>query len=50
MAEEIYTSYQDGFERIRPNASTYLVIVTRGHRDDMRVLEGPSARRLATSE
>ncbi len=39
MAEEIYTSYQDGFERIRPNASTYLVIVTRGHRDDMRVLE-----------
>lgn len=39
MAEEIYTSYQDGFERIRPNSSTYLVIVTRGHRDDMRVLE-----------
>jgi len=39
MAEEIYTSYVDGFEHIRPNASTYLVIVTRGHRDDMRVLE-----------
>ena len=39
MSEEIYTTYQDGFERIRPNASTYIVIVTRGHRDDMRVLE-----------
>jgi len=39
MADEIYASYPEGFERIRPNASTYLVIVTRGHRDDMRVLE-----------
>jgi len=39
MAGEIYTSYEDAFAKIRPNASTYLVIVTRGHKDDMRVLE-----------
>ena len=38
MAAEVYTSYEDGFEKIHPNASTYLVIVTRGHKDDMRVL------------
>jgi xanthine dehydrogenase accessory factor len=38
MAQELFTSYQAAFERIRPNASSYLVIVTRGHRDDMRVL------------
>jgi xanthine dehydrogenase accessory factor len=38
MATEIYTSYEDAFEKIKPNASSYLVIVTRGHRDDMRVL------------
>jgi xanthine dehydrogenase accessory factor len=47
MASEIYTTYEDGFEKIKPNASTYLVIVTRGHRDDMRVLEwavGTNAR------
>jgi xanthine dehydrogenase accessory factor len=39
MASEIYTSYDNAFEGLRPNASTYLVIVTRGHKDDMRVLE-----------
>ena len=38
MAGEIYITYEEAFERIRPNASSYLVIVTRGHRDDMRVL------------
>ena len=38
MAQEIYTSYEESFEKIRPNASSYLVIVTRGHKDDMRVL------------
>jgi xanthine dehydrogenase accessory factor len=38
MAHEIYTSYEDAFEKIRPNASSYLVIVTRGHKEDMRVL------------
>ena len=29
---------RDAFAKMQPNASTYLVIVTRGHRDDMRVL------------
>jgi len=38
MAKEIYTSYEDAFAKIQPNASTYMVIVTRGHREDMRVL------------
>ena len=38
MAQEIYTSYQEAFQKIRPNPSSYVVIVTRGHRDDMRVL------------
>jgi xanthine dehydrogenase accessory factor len=38
MATEIYTTFEDAFENIKPNPSKYLVIVTRGHRDDMRVL------------
>ena len=38
MAQEIYTSYEEAFEKVRPNASSYLVIVTRGHKEDMRVL------------
>jgi xanthine dehydrogenase accessory factor len=38
MAQEIYTSYEEAFEKIQPNESTYLVIVTRGHKEDMRVL------------
>jgi len=38
MAQEIYASYEDAFERIHPNATSYLVIVTRGHKEDMRVL------------
>jgi xanthine dehydrogenase accessory factor len=38
MAQEIYASYEDAFEKIRPNAATYLVILTRGHKEDMRVL------------
>jgi len=38
MAAEIFTSYEDAFEKIHPNSSTFLVIVTRGHKDDMRVL------------
>ncbi len=38
MASEILTSYEEAFEKIRPNSATYLVIVTRGHKDDMRVL------------
>ena len=38
MARKIYTSFEEAFDKLRPNASSYLVIVTRGHRDDMRVL------------
>ena len=38
MASEILTSYEEAFEKIRPNSATYIVIVTRGHKDDMRVL------------
>ena len=38
MASQVHTSYADSFERIHPNSSSYLLIVTRGHKDDMRVL------------
>ncbi len=39
MAAEIYTSFEDSYAKIKPNPSdSYLLIVTRGHRDDMRVL------------
>jgi xanthine dehydrogenase accessory factor len=38
MARELYTAYEDAFAKIQPNASSYLLIVTRGHTDDMRVL------------
>jgi len=38
MAHEIYTSFEEAFEKMRPNAFSYLVIVTRGHKEDMRVL------------
>ncbi|HEY4709482.1 MAG TPA: XdhC/CoxI family protein [Candidatus Acidoferrales bacterium] len=38
MAGELYATYEDAFQRIKPNASSYLLIVTRGHKDDMRVL------------
>jgi xanthine dehydrogenase accessory factor len=38
MAGEIYTTYEEAYEKIKPNASSYLLIVTRGHKDDMRVL------------
>jgi xanthine dehydrogenase accessory factor len=39
MAQEIYTSFDEAFAKLQPAASHYLVIVTRGHRDDLRVLE-----------
>jgi xanthine dehydrogenase accessory factor len=39
MANEVYTTYEEAFEKLKPSASSYLVIVTRGHRDDMRVLQ-----------
>jgi len=38
MASEIYRSYDEAFEKIQPNSSCYLLIVTRGHSGDMRVL------------
>jgi xanthine dehydrogenase accessory factor len=38
MAGEIYTTYQEAFEKLQPTPSHYLLIVTRGHKDDMRVL------------
>ena len=38
MAEKVVTSYEGAFESIAPNNSSYLVVVTRGHKDDMRVL------------
>jgi xanthine dehydrogenase accessory factor len=38
MAGEIYTTYEDAYDKIKPNPSSYLLIVTRGHKDDMRVL------------
>jgi len=38
MAQEIYTSYAEAFGKLKPHAATYLVIVTRGHKDDMDVL------------
>ena len=38
MASDIHTSYEDAFAKIHPKASSYLLIVTRGHKEDMRVL------------
>jgi xanthine dehydrogenase accessory factor len=38
MAQEVFTSYEDAFAKIQPKASSYVVIVTRGHKEDMRVL------------
>ena len=38
MAREIYTGFEEAFEKVKPNAATYMVIVTRGHKDDMHVL------------
>jgi xanthine dehydrogenase accessory factor len=38
MAQEVFISYEEAFDKIQPNSSTYLAIVTRGHKEDMRVL------------
>lgn len=38
MASEIHISFEEAFAKLQPNASTYIVIVTRGHKDDMHVL------------
>ena len=47
MAGELYTSYEEAFEKIQANASSYLLIVTRGHKDDMRVLAWVAGNRSA---
>ncbi|GAC1439578.1 MAG: XdhC/CoxI family protein [Terriglobales bacterium] len=36
--EVIAEDFESAFKKIVPNESSYIVIVTRGHRDDMRVL------------
>jgi xanthine dehydrogenase accessory factor len=38
-ADEVFAEeYEDVFPKLEVNSSSYIVIVTRGHRDDMRVL------------
>ncbi len=38
-AREIHAlDFEDAIEKLDPNESSYIVIVTRGHRDDMRIL------------
>jgi xanthine dehydrogenase accessory factor len=50
-ADEIYAGeYEEVFPQLVVNETSYLVIVTRGHRDDMRVLRwavGTSARYIS---
>lgn len=50
-ADEVHAEeYEDVFPKLTVNSSSYLVIVTRGHRDDMRVLRwavGTPARYIA---
>ena len=39
-AAEVYADdFEKVFERLEPNSSSFLIAVTRGHRDDMRVLK-----------
>jgi len=38
MPRKFFTSYDGAFAKLQPNSSSYLVIVTRGHKEDMRVL------------
>ena len=45
-AAEVYAEeYEDVYPKLDVNESTYVVIVTRGHRDDMRVLKWAVATR-----
>jgi xanthine dehydrogenase accessory factor len=45
-AAEVYAEeYEDVYPKLNVNESTYVVIVTRGHRDDMRVLKWAVATR-----
>src|SRR5260370_1866010 len=44
-ADEIFAEeYEDVFPKLTVHESTYLIIVTRGHRDDMRVLRWAATR------
>jgi xanthine dehydrogenase accessory factor len=36
--EIVVDDFEEALKKLEPNESSYLVIVTRGHRDDMRVL------------
>jgi xanthine dehydrogenase accessory factor len=49
--DEVYADeYESVFPKLNVNETTYLIIVTRGHRDDMRVLKwavGTNARYVA---
>jgi xanthine dehydrogenase accessory factor len=38
VEEVIAAEYEEAFEKLNVNTSSYVIIVTRGHRDDMRVL------------
>jgi xanthine dehydrogenase accessory factor len=38
MAQQFFTTYEEAFEKVRPSSSSYVCIVTRGHKEDMRVL------------
>lgn len=45
-AQDIFAEeYEDVFPKLNVTESTYLIIVTRGHRDDMRVLRWAAATR-----
>jgi xanthine dehydrogenase accessory factor len=45
-AAEVHAEeYEDVYPKLNVNESTYIVIVTRGHRDDMRVLQWAVATR-----
>src|SRR5712692_990624 len=50
-ADEIFAEeYEDVFPKLHINETSYIIIVTRGHRDDMRVLRwaaGTNARYIA---
>lgn len=50
-ADEVFADeYENVFPKLNVNETTYLVIVTRGHRDDMRVLKwavGTSAKYIS---
>jgi len=42
-AETYADDYEKVFERLSPNSSSFIIAVTRGHRDDMRVLRWAAA-------